>query len=65
MADDYENLDKNSKAVFKKSKDFKSLNYIKKELLIKANEKNSLKEQGKILVNIVKNQGEVLLSTSY
>ena len=41
MSKEYENLNEKSKDVFKKSEKFKSLNFIKGELLIKAKEKQA------------------------
>jgi len=41
------------------------LDQIRSELHIKADLKNDKQKQGKILLNIVKDHGEVLISTSY
>jgi putative N6-adenine-specific DNA methylase len=54
-----------STAVLKSSEKFKSLDLLRKELLVKAHDKNEAQAQGKVMVNIVKDKGEVLLSTSY
>ena len=41
------------------------MDQIRSELHIKADLKNDKQKQGKILLNIVKDHGEVLISTSY
>lgn len=61
----FEDLDDDAKKVFKKTDQFKSLDKLRSELAIRAEEKRSLHQLGKVTLAIVKDQGEVLMSTSY
>ena len=63
--EDQEEAANEGTAVLKSSGKFKSLDLLRKELLVKAHDKNEAHAQGKVMVNIVKDKGEVLLSTSY
>ena len=61
----FEDLDDDAKKVFKKTDQFKSLDKLRSELAVRAEEKRSLHQLGKVTLAIVKDQGEVLMSTSY
>jgi 23S rRNA G2445 N2-methylase RlmL len=47
------------------SEGFKSLDLKRTEQVLQAQTKTSKHRQGKVLLNVVKDQGEVLISTSY
>lgn len=59
-------LDPSSLETFMKSDQFKSLDQKRREMVIAAQMKQkNLKPQGKVMLNVVKDKGEVLVSTSF
>lgn len=50
----FEDLDDDAKKVFKKSEQFKSLDKLRSELAVRAEEKRSLHQLGKVTLAIVK-----------